>query len=280
MLAACGDPLAKVDKLSSVDLPEDASMVEALPDPARSGAPKGLFAGLFGGAEKTTPTAASAPLATDDAVSAALSEVEAQVTTPAAPAAPVREKRGLFGLLKAKEAPQSAPASATQLAEAPALAVEPEIWFLDEPFSALDPLIRREMQDEFLRLQALLKKTIVFITHDFDEAIRLADRIAIMKDGAVIQVATPEQLVLNPASDYVQEFTRHIPRDKVMSVGAIMSKGGTGAGDGIPASAKIADIAAQVVDAGKALKVVDANGQAVGAIDPAAVIDVLINRDT
>ena len=126
MLAACGDPLAKVDKLSSVDLPEDASMVEALPDPARSGAPKGLFAGLFGGAEKTTPTAASAPLATDDAVSAALSDVEAQVTTPAAPAAPVREKRGLFGLLKAKEAPQSAPASATQLAEAPALAVEPE----------------------------------------------------------------------------------------------------------------------------------------------------------
>lgn len=159
------------------------------------------------------------------------------------------------------------------------LAVEPEIWFLDEPFSALDPLIRREMQDEFLRLQALLKKTIVFITHDFDEAIRLADRIAIMKDGAVIQVATPEELVLNPASDYVQEFTRHIPRDKVMSVATIMVAGATGAGDGIPAGAKIADIAAQVVDAGEPLKVIDANGQAVGAIDPAAVIDVLINRD-
>ena len=70
------------------------------------------------------------------------------------------------------------------------LAVEPELWFLDEPFSALDPLIRREMQDEFLRLQAALQKTIVFITHDFDEAIRLADRIAIMQDGRIVQTGT------------------------------------------------------------------------------------------
>ena len=75
------------------------------------------------------------------------------------------------------------------------LAVEPDIWFLDEPFSALDPLIRREMQDEFLRLQRLLKKTIVFITHDFDEAIRLGDRIGIMKDGRLVQLATPEEMV-------------------------------------------------------------------------------------
>jgi glycine betaine/proline transport system ATP-binding protein len=73
------------------------------------------------------------------------------------------------------------------------LAIEPDIWFLDEPFSALDPLIRREMQDEFLRLQELLGKTIVFITHDFDEAVRLADRIAIMKDGAVEQIDTPDR---------------------------------------------------------------------------------------
>ena len=80
------------------------------------------------------------------------------------------------------------------------LAAEPDIWFLDEPFSALDPLIRREMQDEFMRLQNVLHKSIVFITHDFEEAIRLADRIAIMKDGAIIQIGTPEQLVLNPAT--------------------------------------------------------------------------------
>ena len=75
------------------------------------------------------------------------------------------------------------------------LAVKPEIWFLDEPFSALDPLIRREMQEELMRLQSVLQKTIVFITHDFDEAIRLADRIAIMKDGEIIQIGTPEELV-------------------------------------------------------------------------------------
>src|SRR5690606_24691462 len=83
------------------------------------------------------------------------------------------------------------------------LAVGPDLWFLDEPFSALDPLIRREMQTELQRLQAVLKKTIIFITHDFDEAIRLADRIAIMKDGAVIQTGTPEELVLRPATEYV-----------------------------------------------------------------------------
>ena len=102
------------------------------------------------------------------------------------------------------------------------LAGEPDIWFLDEPFSALDPLIRREMQDEFMRLQNVLHKTIVFITHDFDEAIRLADRIAIMKDGAIIQIGTPEQLVLHPATDYVEEFTQGIPRAKVLSAGALM----------------------------------------------------------
>ena len=84
------------------------------------------------------------------------------------------------------------------------LVIEPDIWFLDEPFSALDPLIRREMQDEFLRLQGILGKTVVFITHDFDEALRLADRIAIMKDGAVEQCATPGEIVMNPATEYVR----------------------------------------------------------------------------
>ena len=94
------------------------------------------------------------------------------------------------------------------------LAVEPDIWFLDEPFSALDPLIRREMQDEFLRLQNLLKKTIVFITHDFDEAIRLADRIAIMYEGAIVQFGPVEELVMNPATDYVRDFTKDIAKEK------------------------------------------------------------------
>lgn len=101
------------------------------------------------------------------------------------------------------------------------LAVEPELWFLDEPFSALDPLIRRQMQDEFLRLQKMLNKTIVFITHDFMEALRLADRIAIMKDGQIVQTGTPTELVLNPANDYVAEFTRDVPRDRVVTAGEI-----------------------------------------------------------
>jgi glycine betaine/proline transport system ATP-binding protein len=158
------------------------------------------------------------------------------------------------------------------------LADEPELWFLDEPFSALDPLIRREMQDEFLRLQGMLAKTIVFITHDFDEAIRLADRIAIMKDGAIIQVATPEELVLNPASEYVEEFARHVPRDKVMSVRSVMTKGAQGAGQGIAASAKIAEVAEQVIDANGPLLVVDDAGHPIGAIDREAVISVLIGR--
>ena len=102
------------------------------------------------------------------------------------------------------------------------LAVEPELWFLDEPFSALDPLIRRQMQDEFLRLQQLLHKTIVFITHDFLEALRLADRIAIMKDGKIVQIGTPAEVVMQPADDYVEEFTQDVPRVMVLTAGDIM----------------------------------------------------------
>ena len=102
------------------------------------------------------------------------------------------------------------------------LAVEPEVWFLDEPFSALDPLIRRQMQDEFLRLQKMLHKTIVFITHDFLEALRLADRIAIMKDGEVVQIGTPAQLVMSPANDYVAEFTKDVPRVRIITAGEII----------------------------------------------------------
>jgi len=157
------------------------------------------------------------------------------------------------------------------------LAVAPEIWFLDEPFSALDPLIRREMQDEFLRLQSVLKKTIAFITHDFDEAIRLADRIAIMQDGAIIQIGTPEELVTRPRTAYVAEFTREIPRAKVLSAGAVM---GPVSGDGfageVAADAKIETIARQVIDGGRPLAVTDRAGQIVGQIDRAAVLAVLV----
>jgi glycine betaine/proline transport system ATP-binding protein len=96
------------------------------------------------------------------------------------------------------------------------LAVEPELWFLDEPFSALDPLIRRQMQDEFLRIQQMLHKSIVFITHDFLEALRIADRMAIMRDGMVVQIGTPAELIVNPADDYVAEFTSDVPIARVL----------------------------------------------------------------
>lgn len=103
------------------------------------------------------------------------------------------------------------------------LAVEPEVWFLDEPFSALDPLIRRQMQDEFLRLQSELNKSIVFITHDFLEALRVADRMAIMKDGEVVQIGRPVDLILNPADDYVREFTNDVPWELVLTAGDVAS---------------------------------------------------------
>jgi len=102
------------------------------------------------------------------------------------------------------------------------LAVDPELWFLDEPFSALDPLIRRQMQDEFLRLQQLLHKSIVFITHDFLEALRIADRMAIMRDGRIVQMGAPAELVLNPADSYVAEFTSEVPRARVLTAADVI----------------------------------------------------------
>ncbi len=96
------------------------------------------------------------------------------------------------------------------------LAVDPDLWLLDEPFSALDPLIRRQMQDEFLRIQNDLHKSIVFITHDFLEALRVADRMMIMRGGQVVQTGTPAELITNPADDYVAEFTNDVPLVRVL----------------------------------------------------------------
>ena len=162
------------------------------------------------------------------------------------------------------------------------LAVEPDIWFLDEPFSALDPLIRREMQDEFMRLQNVLHKTIVFITHDFDEAIRLADRIAIMKDGEIVQIGTPEELVLNPATNYVEDFTKGISRSKVLSVKTVMEpitqENDTPSSVSVPEHAKIDEIASIVLDSSGDVTVVNDDGQSVGVLTYKAVVDVLVTR--
>jgi len=161
------------------------------------------------------------------------------------------------------------------------LVTEPDLWFLDEPFSALDPLIRREMQDEFLRLQSMLKKTIVFITHDFDEAIRLADRIAVMKDGRIEQTATPEELMTNPATPYVAEFTRHVNRSKVVKLRSIavpVDPDATYAGD-LPARMTVAEAMEQIDAAAHPFKVVEADGTVIGAVDAQTAISVMIGRN-
>ncbi|WP_415286836.1 glycine betaine/L-proline ABC transporter ATP-binding protein [Candidatus Pelagibacter sp. Uisw_104] len=103
-----------------------------------------------------------------------------------------------------------------------ALAADPDVLLMDEPFSALDPLIRRQLQAEFIKLSKQMKKTTVFITHDLDEAVRVGHRIAIMRDGKVIQIGTPEEIVMNPADDYVADFVKGISRLKIVHAKSIM----------------------------------------------------------
>ena len=158
------------------------------------------------------------------------------------------------------------------------LAVEPDIWFLDEPFSALDPLIRKEMQDEFLRLQGVLHKTILFVTHDFDEALRLADKIAIMKDGIIEQLDTPANIVLNPATEYVRKFTQEVPREKVLKIEAVM--------DPVDNSEKVSNIkvfkddiietvAEKILNQDKPVAVIDTNNVVIGVVRPSKIINIV-----
>jgi glycine betaine/proline transport system ATP-binding protein len=155
------------------------------------------------------------------------------------------------------------------------LAVEPDIWFLDEPFSALDPLIRKEMQDEFLRLQGVLKKTILFVTHDFDEALRLADRIAIMKDGIIEQLDTPAKIVLNPATEYVRKFTEEVPREKVLKIESVMEpiNDNKNLSDlKVSKDAIIETVAEKILSQEKPIAVIDSNQKIVGIVKPSKVI--------
>jgi len=149
---------------------------------------------------------------------------------------------------------------------------------LDEPFSALDPLIRKEMQDEFLRLQGVLKKTILFVTHDFDEALRLADRIAIMKDGIIEQLDTPAKIVLNPATEYVRRFTEEVPREKVLKIESVM--------DPVDSSEQLSDlkiskdamietVAEKILNQEKPGAVIDSNNKIVGTVHASKVIHIL-----
>ena len=161
------------------------------------------------------------------------------------------------------------------------LAVEPDIWFLDEPFSALDPLIRKEMQDEFLRLQSSLKKTIMFVTHDFDEALKLADRIAIMKDGIIEQLDTPANIVLNPATEYVKKFTQEVPREKVLKIEAVMYQKNEDhnlSDFTVSKDAIIETVAEKILGQEKSVPVVDDNNNKVGIINPTKIIQILFGE--
>lgn len=108
-----------------------------------------------------------------------------------------------------------------------ALANEPDVLLMDEAFSALDPLIRKDMQDELLELQSTMQKTIIFITHDLDEALKIGDRIALMKDGAVVQVGSPEEILTNPANEYVERFVEDVDRSKILSAEHVMKRAET-----------------------------------------------------
>ena len=162
------------------------------------------------------------------------------------------------------------------------LAVEPGIWFLDEPFSALDPLIRKEMQNEFIRLQSVLNKTILFVTHDFDEALRLADRIAIMKEGVIEQLDTPANIVLNPATDYIKKFTQDVPREKVLKIEDVMLKNDTDSKSSFNVSKDelIEKVAEKILSCDTAVNVVDPkNNNVVGSIDAQKIIKVIFSEN-
>jgi glycine betaine/proline transport system ATP-binding protein len=161
------------------------------------------------------------------------------------------------------------------------LAVEPEVWFLDEPFSALDPLIRRQMQDEFLRIQRMLNKSIVFITHDFLEALRIADRMAIMRDGKVVQMGTPEDLILNPVDDYVAQFTSEVPRIRVLKAEAcvVPAEGDIADMARVPATMIVETVLAELAQNPTGVVVEDSAGKTLGVITPVSLIQTLAALD-
>lgn len=161
-----------------------------------------------------------------------------------------------------------------------ALANDPEILLFDEPFSALDPLIRRDMQEQVLHLQRALRKTMIFITHDLAEALKLGDRIAIMKDGVFVQVGTPEEVVAHPADPYVADFTRDVPRAHVLTARSIMrAVNGDSPKDGatIDVDAVVQDLIPVFVESDRPLRVVDGD-RVVGVVDRADVMRALVEE--
>ncbi len=156
-----------------------------------------------------------------------------------------------------------------------ALATDPDVMLFDEPFSALDPLIRREMQDEIVRLRREVSKTMMFITHDLSEALRLGDRIAIMRDGRFVQVGTPAEVVMQPADEYVANFVRDVPRSHVVPVDEVMGPAGDGpfAGE-VKSGSKIREAVGLVAHSDLPVRVVR-DGKTVGTLDRVGVLSVI-----
>ncbi|MFP3988402.1 glycine betaine/L-proline ABC transporter ATP-binding protein [Streptomyces sp. E11-3] len=163
-----------------------------------------------------------------------------------------------------------------------ALAVDPEVLLFDEPFSALDPLIRRDMQEEVIRLHREEGRTMVFITHDLSEALKLGDRIMLMRDGGVVQLGTPEEIVANPADDYVRDFVRDVPREQVISVRRAMRPAVDGeaeTGAAIGPDTLVADAIEAVARSGQHCRVVD-DGRTIGVVDHARLLAVVAGLDS
>ncbi len=162
-----------------------------------------------------------------------------------------------------------------------ALAVDPELLLCDEPFSALDPLIRRDMQNELLHLQQRVRKTMLFITHDFLEAIKLGDHIGIMKDGELIQVGTAEDIVANPANDYVREFTQDVPRVKVLTARSVMRPWqGAPADHGVrvPQDTRLEQLIQLTAASDAPISIVDQDNHSIGYVDRDVVLQALAGQ--
>ncbi|MFI2412511.1 glycine betaine/L-proline ABC transporter ATP-binding protein [Streptomyces sp. NPDC018947] len=195
-------------------------------------------------------------------------------------AAAVVAKVGLEGL-EHRRPGQLSGGQRQRVGLARALAVDPEVLLFDEPFSALDPLIRRDMQEEVVRLHREEGRTMVFITHDLQEALKLGDRVALMRDGRVVQLGTPEEIVGSPADDHVREFVRDVPREQVLTVRTAMrpaSSDEAGTGPALRPEATVSEAIEAVARAGSPARVMD-DGRCLGVIDSDALLSVVAGMD-
>ncbi|MBT2396611.1 glycine betaine/L-proline ABC transporter ATP-binding protein [Streptomyces sp. ISL-100] len=198
-----------------------------------------------------------------------------------AKAAEVVEKVGLGGMGERRPS-QLSGGQQQRVGLARALAVDPEVLLFDEPFSALDPLIRRDMQEEVIRLHREEGRTMVFITHDLSEALRLGDRIALMRDGRIVQLGTPEEIVGAPADEYVRDFVRDVPREQVMTVRTAMRPAGIGeaeTGASVSPDATVSAAIEAVARTGEPARVME-GGRCVGVVDHQGLLAVVAGIGT